>query len=489
MYKIYLFIIILISLSNGFCNVQDDINKFFDDMSVYSVTTDAKIINGQRQGYMTLGSLKVKTKYKKINLFTVQAPYVKAGCGGIDIFYGGFSFVNKDELKQMLQAIAQNAAGYMFQIAFESMCPTCNAIMKDLADMANEARNFLGDSCNAAKYLINKSGAKDAVQSSLSEYCIGSKSKSGSDDMVGLRGKCYSNYNGEMRNYLQGIKTSFTNAYNTLESNFSSTISVNGTQADNLSDSKNIIRPGNLIYDKLLESFPGSSNKDLRNLILSTIGFPYAIYNNDSFESIEYQPPTLSYKGFIYGKDFVEKIEIINCVDSLCYPDSTNSHMQYQDITNSYIPFKDKIENALLSIYDKISNVNTNDLTQAEKSLIASIGSVPVYTNLVDIATVKNDSFAHIYIKRVSGTVANEIAYNYFMSIRKIMNEISTKLDINEDLSLKFNAQIQNIYNEQDRIYEQEKDKLKNLSLSFEITDRIKGAIRNLMPQQIKNIK
>jgi len=485
------FLLILSSfifISNCWSNVQDDINKLFEDMNVYSSTTDPKVVDGQRQGYITLGSIKAKTMYKKINLFTVQAPYVKSGCGGIDIFMGGFSFVNKDELKQMLQAIAQNAAGYMFQIAFESMCPTCNAIMKDLADMANDARNFLGDSCNTAKYLVDYS--KDSVNSQNSEYCMSYNLKSGADDdTVALRDKCYANNSNAMSNYITDIKATFASIYDSLGTNDQNSISVSGDNAAKLTDAKSIVRPGNLIYDKILEAFPGISNKDIRNTILSTIGFPYAVYNNNSFENIEYQPPTLTYHGLIYGKEKEEKIEIIICKDTLCFPDSGNSHIQYQDITNSYIPFKDKIESSLLKIYDKIRGIDTTEMSHAENSIIGGISALPVYKNLQDIALIKNDSLAHSYIKRVSVVVANEIAYSYFLNIRKVINEIKSKINLPPQIVSKFEDNLQVIYDSQDNIYDLEKDKLKDFDLAFQITKSIQGSIKELMPNQLKIIK
>jgi conjugative transfer pilus assembly protein TraH len=67
---------------------------------------------GQLGGYVTLGSLYVRTRPRSSGLLNIQLPSIRAGCGGIDIFGGAFSFISKEELIQLGKAIMQNASSY-----------------------------------------------------------------------------------------------------------------------------------------------------------------------------------------------------------------------------------------------------------------------------------------------------------------------------------------------------------------------------------------
>ncbi len=52
-------------------------------------------------------------------------PSFSAGCGGIDLFGGSFSFINMNQFVDLMRAVASNAAGYAFQLAINAMCPDC----------------------------------------------------------------------------------------------------------------------------------------------------------------------------------------------------------------------------------------------------------------------------------------------------------------------------------------------------------------------------
>jgi conjugative transfer pilus assembly protein TraH len=47
-------------------------------------------------------------------------PSVKAGCGGIDIFTGGFSFINTDQIVAAMKAAA-NGAAFVFDLAINAI--------------------------------------------------------------------------------------------------------------------------------------------------------------------------------------------------------------------------------------------------------------------------------------------------------------------------------------------------------------------------------
>ena len=86
---------------------------------------------------------------------SVQAPTVNAGCGGIDLHLGGFSFISKEQFVQTLRNIGSNALGYGFKIALQNICPTCDNVMTSLQNIADKANALNISSCQAAKGIVN----------------------------------------------------------------------------------------------------------------------------------------------------------------------------------------------------------------------------------------------------------------------------------------------------------------------------------------------
>ena len=83
-------------------------------------------------------------------IYSVQLPEWNAGCGGIDIFSGSFSLITKDEIVQIARGIASGAPGYFFNLAIDSVCPSCGANMKELSDRLNSYNAMASDACNQA---------------------------------------------------------------------------------------------------------------------------------------------------------------------------------------------------------------------------------------------------------------------------------------------------------------------------------------------------
>jgi len=55
-------------------------------------------IKGQQRGYYSGGSFSARMACQKGLFINRAAPRIKAGCGGLDIFTGGISFMNFDYL-------------------------------------------------------------------------------------------------------------------------------------------------------------------------------------------------------------------------------------------------------------------------------------------------------------------------------------------------------------------------------------------------------
>ncbi len=125
-----------------------------DDWLDQKTVTQPSYFEGQKRGYISGGALQMRLKNTNDNLFTVEPPRVKAGCGGIDIFGGGISFLNEDYLVDKFQNIIQVAPAVAFQMAMGTLCKQCQTIMNNLEDISNGLNSIQVNDCRLAKRLV-----------------------------------------------------------------------------------------------------------------------------------------------------------------------------------------------------------------------------------------------------------------------------------------------------------------------------------------------
>lgn len=134
--------------------LDDEMRSMFQGM-VNVTPADAYI--GQRRGVVSLGSIEARSRIVNPQIVNFTPPSIKAGCGGISVFGGSFSFINAQQFQELMRAVAQNAAGYAFGLALEAMCPMCAGEMKRLQKIVQDLNGKLGDSCSLAKGLVDNS--------------------------------------------------------------------------------------------------------------------------------------------------------------------------------------------------------------------------------------------------------------------------------------------------------------------------------------------
>jgi conjugative transfer pilus assembly protein TraH len=130
--------------------VQDGL----DDMLMVTGAEPA-IYESQRRGGVTMGTFRLRAPLNSINLVNLTAPEIRAGCGGLDLYGGSFTFINTDSFRQILRQIGANAIGYAFKLALATMCEKCDSILTGLQDMMNQFTKMNVDSCRWAQGMVN----------------------------------------------------------------------------------------------------------------------------------------------------------------------------------------------------------------------------------------------------------------------------------------------------------------------------------------------
>lgn len=135
-------------------NVGSDMEQAFQDMGAATNVSGPVAFQGQSAGYYSMGSMWTRFPQKTVFPANLQLPKVSAGCGGIDIFTGSFSFINADEFVSMLKAVANNAIGFAFKLAIEAISPQIGKTMQDLQDLANKINQQNISSCETGAALV-----------------------------------------------------------------------------------------------------------------------------------------------------------------------------------------------------------------------------------------------------------------------------------------------------------------------------------------------
>lgn len=130
-----------------------DLRDFWERTGGGVNVTKPTAYQGQQAGYATLGSLYLRTQPRNSQLAAIQLPSIRAGCGGIDIFGGAFSFITEEELIALMEAIMQNAAGFAFELALESLSPAVQEIVAKLRDLIQQVNAANINSCEAGQLL------------------------------------------------------------------------------------------------------------------------------------------------------------------------------------------------------------------------------------------------------------------------------------------------------------------------------------------------
>ncbi|MBX9777781.1 MAG: conjugal transfer protein TraH [Xanthobacteraceae bacterium] len=206
-------------LAPASADVGQDMQTYFDDAGIRANITGPTAFQGQSAGYYSGGNVWTRFPQKSIQPFSLQLPHARAGCGGIDLFAGSFSFINTAELVAMLKATANNAIGFAFQLAIEAISPQISGVIKDMSQKLQQINQMNISSCETAQGLVG--GLWPKMETTRSTICesIGNSQGIFSDWAASRQGcnngdkrdqTIASNTNQEMKDQLVGEPHNFT---------------------------------------------------------------------------------------------------------------------------------------------------------------------------------------------------------------------------------------------------------------------------------------
>jgi conjugative transfer pilus assembly protein TraH len=162
-------------------------SNFFDSVGYQSNITSPSAYEAQGMGYFTGGGISLHNGSRQISFAHVDMPSVDASCTGIDLWLGGFSFIDGSELVSMGKQVLAGAAGYLFQLAMQTELPNVTKALNVMQDAVRAINNMSMNTCQMGQDLAMSVPWK--LQGMHNQICktLGSKTGAFADFASGIQ--------------------------------------------------------------------------------------------------------------------------------------------------------------------------------------------------------------------------------------------------------------------------------------------------------------
>lgn len=175
---------------------------------VIQVQDSAGTISTRDRTLLYGGGYTLKVPNIQLVPFSVKAPNIKAGCGGIDMVFGSLGFLDKEQFVKFAEGIMASAPAVAFDLALKTICPSCAETLKSMQAMANQINNMSLDSCNTATALGNKaldSIVSEQTKSDLESGAVNSFFIGFNDNFINPASTSLNEFNSWMNGFTSGV--------------------------------------------------------------------------------------------------------------------------------------------------------------------------------------------------------------------------------------------------------------------------------------------
>lgn len=350
--------------------LQEELGRFFDALDSSANVSASDIYQGQKAGYVTGGGATIKNRSMQLNPSTINLPKFDAGCGGIDIYTGGFSFINSEQLIDTLKSIGSSSIGYAFMLSLETISPQVANNIKQLQTWSNAINATNINSCEVAAQLVGSVWPADSMASQHICQSVGTH-YGGFTDHVAGRHQC-----------------------NSPEKRKGTSIKALENNPDLLTESYNVAweaikKQGRIVQDG-----------DMARFLMTLMGT--LVVTGDK---VELYPAKASEGAFI--KILLEggTLELYSCEDKkqCLFIESRNT------LIDRRTSWGGKIEALLLSMQEKV--LRDEELNGEEQELLVKT-HLPLY-RFINVLTAYKKGICPIDLKQVADIVSMDILVQY----------------------------------------------------------------------------
>ena len=136
----------------GLAVADDWVTDWIDDSMTGS---GPSYYEGATRGYFSAGNLSLRSRVSSERPLTISPPRLKmGGCGGIDMFMGGISYMDLDMLVEKFELMIQNGEVIAFQIAIKALSEKLGTTVEQVEAILNKINGIQLDSCSMAKSAV-----------------------------------------------------------------------------------------------------------------------------------------------------------------------------------------------------------------------------------------------------------------------------------------------------------------------------------------------
>jgi conjugative transfer pilus assembly protein TraH len=385
-------------------DIGNDLNQWFSGLNMGANVTAPHAYQGQRAGFYTGGSLYARSAVRALQIMRFTWPKVSAGCGGIDITFGGFSHIKGKEIVEFSRNVLNNSQGLAFQLALEQASPLIGNVSTKLQNFATWTNQTNMSSCQVTETL--GLGLASKLRQAQQNVCqdIG-QSKGIFSDWTEARkscGKGSSNYN------------------------YEKVINEN-------SDHEEVIDNTNVTWNALKKNGLFADDQELAELMMSLSGT--LILTRDA-QGMHYQrlPSLISNNNLMSALLRGGNVKFYHCDEKVnCLQPSLSEHAM--DTSHG---LESKVREIILEMAAKIhDNV---EQSEAAKGLIEATQYPVMKMVSVQMAFMKDS--AVIDTTRYSEAIAIDILFQYLSENLQLVKQAAASLQYPDAIMKEFQADL-----------------------------------------------
>jgi conjugative transfer pilus assembly protein TraH len=391
-------------VSSSHASVYSEMQSWFNDMGVYGNVTGPSVIKGQTGTTFSGGSLYMRTPLRNYQILSFTPPSLRAGCGGIDVHAGSFSFINAEQFTALLQNIGNVAIGAAFMIAVESVSPELAGILKSLQSFAQAANNALGNTCQLGR--------------AIGEWAVG---------QLGITERENVHSTGEFSKLINTAKDSLDQA--TKFMNDLSYRSQNVAAAKNANSSLRAILESKNVAFYALRGLNVSD--DMIELMMSLTGTIILISSSDGpngTPQVYSKASTLTYDQLVGKPDSQSfNAKILRCMDRTV---DRSGCLQVEAVDSTLYSFSYRVKQLIENGSIKVATRSPMSFSDPVDSSIYLNSYVPLWKMVASTAyngTVLREK--DVYAEMVAHQIARAFIFNMLMEFRKALANTKGAMD------------------------------------------------------------
>lgn len=149
MRKILFVMVLCFTFSSA--QASDWVSDWFDQ----STSGGPGSYNTQERGYYTAGTFNARMTMTNDYVFSASPPRLNVGCGGIDLFAGGMSYMDPEYMVEKLERIVQAAPVFAFELAMGEFCEPCKTAMEWVENTSDLLNQIQVNDCRMSKRLVS----------------------------------------------------------------------------------------------------------------------------------------------------------------------------------------------------------------------------------------------------------------------------------------------------------------------------------------------